>query len=135
MSLQTGNESTAAKCDLIASVLHAFLLRIHLYQKKQRLGSTGIVRGAGLLNTRPLPPLLQPIIDLLQYQGFCERVKAEVDMMVRALGVAGVPCGLRFMSVGKNGKELAKLLNDDSTPKIGGEAILRIDDRYEGCVV
>jgi mediator of RNA polymerase II transcription subunit 17, fungi type len=56
-------------------------------------------------------------------------------MMVRALGVAGVPCGLRFMSVGKNGKELAKLLNDDSTPKIGGEAILRIDDRYEGCVV
>jgi mediator of RNA polymerase II transcription subunit 17, fungi type len=52
-------------------------------------------------------------------------------MMVRALGVAGVPCGLRFNSVGENGKELVKLLNEDSSQKIGGEAILRVDDRYE----
>lgn len=76
------------------------------------------------------PPLLQPIIDLLQYQVFCERVKAEVDRMERALDVAGVPSSLRFNAVGESGKELVKLLDEVSVQKIGGEAVLRIDDRY-----
>jgi len=129
-SLQTGNEVTAAKCDLIASILHAFLLRMHSHLKTERLGSSGVIRGSGPLNGRLTPPLLQPIIDLLQYQGFCERIKTEVDRMVRALGVAGVQCGLQINSVGENGRELLKLLDEDSTWKIGGEAILRIDDRY-----
>jgi len=78
--------------------------------------------------------LLQPVIDLLQYQGFCERIKTEVNKMVRALGATGLPCSLRITSVGENGRELINLLNEDSTWTIGGEAILRIDDRY-GAVI
>jgi mediator of RNA polymerase II transcription subunit 17 len=134
LSLQTGNEATAAKCDLVASILHAFLLRIHSHLKTERLGSSGIARVSGPLNGRPTPPLLQPVIDLLQYQGFCERIKTEVNKMVRALGVTGLPCSLRITSVGENGRELVNLLNEDSTWTIGGEAILQIDDRY-GAVI
>lgn len=126
---QTGDAATAAKCDLIASILHTFLLRIHSYQKSQRLGTTGVLRIPGPSSARP-PPLLQPIIDLLQYQVFCERVKAEVDKVVKALDIAGVPSGLRFNSVGETGRELVRLLNDENAQKIGGEAVLRVDNRY-----
>lgn len=99
---------------------------MHSHLKTERLGSSGIARP---LNGRPTA-LLQPVIDLLQYQGFCERIKAEVNKMVRALDVTGLPCSLRITSVGENGRELVSLLNEDSTWTIGGEAILRIDDRY-----
>jgi hypothetical protein len=51
-------------------------------------------------------------------------------MMVSALGVAGLSCGLQFNSVGENGKELVKILTEDGSRKISGEAILRVDDRY-----
>ena len=127
--LQTRNKAIAATCDLIVSILHAFLLRMHSHSKTQRLGSSGVVRAPGPSTIRPPPPLLQPIIDLLQYQGFCERVKTEVHRMVKALSIAGVPCGLRINYVGESGRELVKLLDEDGTQKIGGEAILRIDNR------
>jgi mediator of RNA polymerase II transcription subunit 17 len=133
LSLQTGNETTAAKCDLIATLLHTFLLRLHSHLKTKRLGSSGVVHMPGPSNIRSPPPLLQPIIDLLQYQGFCECVKTEVHRMVRALGIAGVPCGLRINFVGENGRDLVKLLNEDGTQKIGGEITLRVDDRYDFC--
>lgn len=51
--------------------------------------------------------------------------------MERALGAAGVPSSLRFNAVGDSGKELVQLLNEDSAQKIGGEAVLRIDNRYD----
>lgn len=128
--MQTGNETTAAKCDLIASILHAFLLRLHSHLKSQRLGTTGVVRAAGQTTRPPLPPpLLQPIIDLLQYQVFCERVKTEVDRVAKVLSAAGVPTSLRFNFVGETGKDLIGLLNEDNSQKTGGEAVLRIDDR------
>lgn len=76
------------------------------------------------------PPLLQPVIDLLQYEVFCKRVHTEVHKVVKALGVAGVPCSIRFNSAGENGNELVNLLEDSGTQKVGGEAVLRIDERY-----
>lgn len=133
MSLQTGNEANAAKCDLIASVLHAFLLRTHSHTKTLRLGTTGVVRvpvQPQVARTSTSPPLLQPIIDLLQYQLFCEHVKAEVDKMVKALSVAGIPCVVRFNSVVDIGQELLALLNEGTTQRVSGEAVLRIDERY-----
>lgn len=133
MSLQTGNEANAAKCDLIASVLHVFLLRIHAHTKTHRLGTTGIMRVQiqGQPPRAPTnPPLLQPVIDLLQYEVFCKRVHTEVHKVVKALGVAGVPCSIRFNSAGENGNELVNLLEDSGTQKVGGEAVLRIDERY-----
>ena len=49
--------------------------------------------------------------------------------MVKALSIAGVPCDLQINYVGECGRELVKLLDEDRTQKIGGEAILRIDNR------
>lgn len=77
------------------------------------------------------PPLLQPIIDLLQYQVFCERVKSEINKMMGVLSKAGVTSTLRFDAVGESGKELLRLLDEDgSWSVVGGEAVLRIEKRY-----
>lgn len=133
MSLQTGNEANAAKCDLVSSVLHVFLLRMHSHTKTHRLGTTGIMRvqvQGQPPRVLPSPPLLQPVIDLLQYEVFCKRVHAEVHKVVRALDVAGIPCSIHFNSAGESGNELVRLLEDSTTQKVGGEAVLRIDERY-----
>jgi mediator of RNA polymerase II transcription subunit 17 len=116
-------------CDLIYSVLQALLLRMHGQLRSSRLGGAGRPRSTGVVNP-PRSPLLQPIIDLLQYQSFCNRVKSEANKMVKALGAAGIPSILRFTAVGESGKELAKQLDEGSTVKMGGEAVLRIDNRY-----
>ncbi|KAF7977414.1 hypothetical protein HWV62_3550 [Athelia sp. TMB] len=133
LSLQTGNEANAAKCDLVSSVLHVFLLRMHSHTKTHRLGTTGIMRvqvQGQPPRVLPSPPLLQPVIDLLQYEVFCKRVHAEVHKVVRALDVAGMPCSIHFNSAGESGNELVRLLEDSTTQKVGGEAVLRIDERH-----
>jgi mediator of RNA polymerase II transcription subunit 17 len=116
-------------CDLIYFILHALLLRMHSQLRSLRLGRAGIPRSPGFLNT-PRLPLLQPIIDLLQYQSFCQRVQSEVDNMTGAIRTAGIPSTLRFTAVGESGKDLVKLLDEGSALKIGGEAILIIDNKY-----
>lgn len=74
--------------------------------------------------------LLQPVIDLLQYQQFCSRIKSELDKMVIALRDAGVPCMLRFDPVGETGQQLqCRTISGDASFKVGGEALLRVDDR------
>jgi mediator of RNA polymerase II transcription subunit 17 len=115
-------------CDLIYSVLHALLLRMHDQLKASRLGSVGVIRNP-LLAKKPVSPMLQPIIDLLQYQVFCERVRLELDRMNHALSVAGIPSVFRFDPIGEVGKDLVKLFDEGSTAQVSGEAILRIDDR------
>ena len=49
---------------------------------------------------------------------------------MRALDVAGIPCSIHFNSAGESGNELVRLLEDSTTQKVGGEAVLRIDERY-----
>jgi mediator of RNA polymerase II transcription subunit 17 len=66
----------------------------------------------------------------LQYEVFCKRVKFEIDKMISALSKAGIPSMLRFDAVGEVGCELVKMFEDNFSYKLGGEAILRIDDRY-----
>jgi len=83
-----------------------------------------------MLAKPPSCPILQPIIDLLQYQVFCERVKFEVDKITRALSAAGISSVLRFSAVGEVGQDLVKLLDEGSTTYISGEAVLRVDDRF-----
>jgi mediator of RNA polymerase II transcription subunit 17, fungi type len=124
--------STSGKCDLIYSALHALLLRTHAHSKTYRLGSSGIMRVASPTDTTLTPPpLLQPIIDLLQYQVFCERVKSEIIKTIGALSKAGISSTLRFDPVGETGKELLRLLDEDGSRSIvGGEAVLRIDEMY-----
>jgi len=75
-------------------------------------------------------PILQPIIDLLQYQVFLDRIRNEVTQVVYALQIAGIPTSLIMNIVGETGKELIKLLDTKSNLKIGGEIVLRIFSRY-----
>jgi mediator of RNA polymerase II transcription subunit 17 len=118
------------KCDLIYSSLHALLLRRHWHMKLRRLGNTGIIRPPVLAETTHAPPILRPIIDLLQYQVFCERIKSEIDKMVEALSAVGIPATLRFDPVGETGQQLIRLFDDNVSNIVGGEAVLRIDNRY-----
>jgi hypothetical protein len=73
--------------------------------------------------------MLQPIIDLLQYQVFCRLVRSEVEKLTNSLCSAGIPAILRFDAVGEVGKDLLKFLEEELSTQLSGEAILRINDR------
>ncbi|KAH7887696.1 subunit 17 of mediator complex-domain-containing protein [Phlebopus sp. FC_14] len=119
----------SATCDLIYHILQALLLSLHDIRKSQRI-ATAFVRPQPSAASPPRSDLLQPIIDLLQYQRFCDRIKAELDRMISSLQRAGVPCTLRFDPVGEAGENLQhRLTADDALKTIGGEALLRIYDR------
>ena len=75
------------------------------------------------------PPILQPIIDVLQYREFLERVRDEIDRVVAALRLAGVPTKVHYDPVADGGDILVASLMSDKPSTIGGEALLRIDDR------
>jgi len=119
------DELSAAICDLISSVLQAQLLAAHSHRKQHRIGLTHL--------SRPMtkgPAVLQPIIDFLQYQVFCDRVYGELAKLQKALTRAGIPVALRFEPIGESGAQLIEqVLVEDGQQKVGGEAILRIDQR------
>lgn len=54
----------------------------------------------------------------------------EVNTMVKALAQTGVSSVLRFNPVGETGRELVRFLTENDSKPIGGEAVLRIDNRY-----
>ncbi|EGO01913.1 hypothetical protein SERLA73DRAFT_177538, partial [Serpula lacrymans var. lacrymans S7.3] len=69
-SLQSNNSQVATTmCDLIYSLLCALLLGMHTHKKLQRIGHAGVAHV--LPQGSSSYTLLQPIIDLLQYQVFC----------------------------------------------------------------
>ncbi|KAH8105856.1 subunit 17 of mediator complex-domain-containing protein [Cristinia sonorae] len=119
-------ESLQASCDLIYAFLHLLLLRAHGYAKSQRLRRT-VSAGPSQASTPPLT--LQPIIDMLQYQVFCQRVQAEISRMVRALSDAGIHTKLYFNAVGESGEELIRELQLQGTLRLSGECLLRIEHR------
>jgi mediator of RNA polymerase II transcription subunit 17 len=121
-----------AKCDFIYYALQALLLRMHGYVKRQRLGTAGIFRVPGVGDTFQPPLLLRPVIDLLQYEVFCERIKTEIHAMLGGLTAVGIPSTLRFEPIGGTGHGLVDLIDKNDNKAIGGEAVLRIDNR---CVV
>lgn len=110
-----------SKCDLIYSSLHAFLLRAHRF--------SGLRKGPND-PSRPATKLLQPIIDILQYEVFCERVKTEVDIICNSLKTIGIPSSVYFNPVGELGKQLIHALIDEETTILAGELVLRVDKRY-----
>lgn len=81
-------------------------------------------------DNKPKYPVLQPVIDLLQYQVFIDRIQNEVVQVVRALQMAGIPVHLVMNVVGETSKELLDLLDSTVTLTVGGEIVLRIFDRY-----
>ncbi|KAI0677611.1 subunit 17 of mediator complex-domain-containing protein [Trametes maxima] len=118
-------------CDLVYSTLHILLLRAHTASKTHRLGRASIFRPGGSAQPAPQPPpLLQPIIDLLQYQEFWERVRDEIERVAAALRLAGVAARVHYDPVADSGEALVASLQDEKPHPIGGEALLRIDDRH-----
>lgn len=88
------------------------------------------MRASGIVRPPATPQILQPIIDLIQYQVFCNKIKGVLGRMVRSLQDAGVSSTLRFEPLGENGEQLiASLLNDLKT-RVSGEAVLRVGSRY-----
>ncbi|KAF8655243.1 hypothetical protein AX16_003147 [Volvariella volvacea WC 439] len=110
-------------CDLVYHSLRVLLLRRHEYLKLMRLGHV-------LINPTRTPAILQPIIDFIQYQVFCEKVYAVLSKTAKSLLWAGVPTQFKFDAVMETGKELVRLLSGHERGTIGGEAWLRIDKRY-----
>jgi mediator of RNA polymerase II transcription subunit 17, fungi type len=105
------------------------LVGAHAHEKAQRLGSSEVTRAAAKINPPKSPLILQPIIDLIQYHVFCERIKIELDKTVNALLSAGVPTRMRFNAVGDCGEHVVTSISEVTGQKIGGDAILRIDER------
>lgn len=120
----------AATCDLIAATLQVLLLRVHSYMRNERIRRTGSIR----TSTQPIvlqpPPVLLPIIDLLQYERFCHRVLAEFERIVGALRRAGMPTKIHFEAMAGSGEEFLKLVTETKPKPAGGEARIRIDNRY-----
>lgn len=117
-----------ATCDLILSALRILLLRAHASVKRQLLARDGS-HSQGAQAAIEIPPLLRPIVDILQYQMFCKRVRAKFERVVSLVRQAGISVKLRFSSVSECGEEIAALIRDDHARPVGGEALLRIDDR------
>jgi mediator of RNA polymerase II transcription subunit 17 len=108
--------------ELIYHVLHVLLLRKHHTptDKSQNSSKT----------QERVPSILQPIIDVLQYQVFCQRILCELRRAVNALNDARIPSTLSFTAVGESGERLVSLLTGDGEKSVGGEAIIRIDNRW-----
>jgi mediator of RNA polymerase II transcription subunit 17 len=73
--------------------------------------------------------LLQPVIDLLQYEFFCVRVKAEMGKIVQILRRAGVPVKFHFDTVGEDSTGILESLIGSGTGQISGVTTIRIDNR------
>ncbi|EIW61969.1 uncharacterized protein TRAVEDRAFT_44798 [Trametes versicolor FP-101664 SS1] len=126
----TSSGRTDPVCDLIFSSLHVLLLRAHSVLKVQRLSRISIFRPGIVPPAVQPPPLLQPIIDILQYREFWERVRDEIDHVVKALRLAGVSARVHYDPVADSGEALGRSLQNEKMDPVGGEALLRIDDRH-----
>ncbi|KAI0307178.1 subunit 17 of mediator complex-domain-containing protein [Multifurca ochricompacta] len=95
-----------AKCDLIYHFLHLLLLREHTFRRLVRIGAPEALPPKAFpdlaLPSHPTLPLLQPVIDLLQYEYFCVRVKAEMNSIVQIVRLAGIPVKFHFDAIGEN---------------------------------
>ncbi|KAF8621575.1 hypothetical protein AX15_007601 [Amanita polypyramis BW_CC] len=114
-------------CDLIYHGLYVLLLRRHGFLKMQRLKPG---REGGSADASRAPPILQLIIDLLQYQVFCRRIKVELDKMTRTLAIVGITSSLRFTPVGETGHDLLQYLDKSERKLMSGEAFILIGNRY-----
>ncbi|KLO08277.1 hypothetical protein SCHPADRAFT_944596 [Schizopora paradoxa] len=117
-----------ATCDLVCSLLHVLLLRAHAHTKQGRL--SGITRAGSNQRPVPTPYVLRPVVEMLQYHAFCDRIRHVLASGVQALRAIGVDVALRFDAIGENGSQVIASLLEDTRSKLGGEAILRIDQKH-----
>ncbi|KZT74377.1 hypothetical protein DAEQUDRAFT_761241 [Daedalea quercina L-15889] len=122
--------TTVATCNFVAAAFRVLLLRVHSYLRSERIKRTGSIRTPSQPFIALPPPVLQPVIDLLQYEVFCDRVRAEFDRIVSALRQAGVPAKMHFEAMAGSGEEFLRLITDNRPKPVGGEARIRIDNRH-----
>ena len=108
-------------CELIYHVLRVLLLHGHNHANTETRGTPSKAAEFQI-------SILQPIIDILQYRVFCERVEMELNKTVNALNSAGVPSTLSFAGVGEAGQQLVLLLSGTGNKVVGGEAIIRMNN-------
>jgi mediator of RNA polymerase II transcription subunit 17 len=72
--------------------------------------------------------LLQPVIDLLQYELLCIRVRAEMNNIVQILRRAGVPVKFHFDAVGEDSTGVLESLIGTGTGHVSGVTTIRIDN-------
>jgi mediator of RNA polymerase II transcription subunit 17 len=121
-----------AKCDLIYDFLYHLLLREHSHKRLTRMGASETAPKLRADMTFPSVltlALLQPVIDLLQYEYFCVRVKAEMNKTVQVLRRAGVPVKFHFDAVGEDGAGVLESLISGGNGRIAGITVIRIDNR------
>jgi mediator of RNA polymerase II transcription subunit 17, fungi type len=125
-----------AKCDLIYNLLHLLLLREHSHRRLVRIGAPEALLPKSHADPafppapiHPTQALLQPVIDLLQYEYFCIRVKAEMNKIVQSLRRGGVPVKFHFDAVGENSAGVLESLVGSGSGRIGGVTVIRIDNR------
>jgi mediator of RNA polymerase II transcription subunit 17, fungi type len=125
-----------AKCDLIYNFLHLLLLREHSRRRLARIGATDVPMSRTHTDPLSLPAsiqptvaLLQPVIDLLQYEFFCVRVKVEMYKIVQILRRAGVPVKFHFDTVGEDSTGILESLIGSGSGHISGVTTIRIDNR------
>jgi mediator of RNA polymerase II transcription subunit 17 len=80
--------------------------------------------------------VLQPVIDIVRYRAFCERIAGELRRVCSELHSAKVPAVMRVTRIGEMGSELLALLDElqpsparragTGTGSVGGEATLRV---------
>ena len=120
-------------CELIYHVLHVLLLRKHHAPTEKTTTTTTTtttMTGSSKTPQKGGPLLLQPIIDALRYQVFCENIHSELRKVIASLKAAGVPAKLTFTAVGDSGERLVSLLSEREERSVVGETVLRIDNRY-----
>ena len=125
-----------ARCDLIYNFLHLLLLREHSRRRLARIGASEASfprphtdQASPPTSIQSTVALLQPVIDLLQYELLCTRVKAEMNNTVQILRRAGVPVKFHFDAVGEDSSGVLDSLIDTGTGHISGVTTIRIDNR------
>ncbi|KAL0949506.1 hypothetical protein HGRIS_009558 [Hohenbuehelia grisea] len=127
MAKRPTHDPEGIKCDLIYYALYALFIRAQHDLKRRRLGNLNVANAS---TPQSQAHILQPIIDILQYETFCKRLKIEIDAAASALSAVSVPTTLRFNPVGAVAVDLLRILSEDAGANVGGETILRIDNQH-----
>jgi mediator of RNA polymerase II transcription subunit 17, fungi type len=149
---------------MLSAVLPLLLARAHYMLKARRLASKtqsslrpGQPGGSSSQSQPPGPAqgatakpqdlathsILQLLVDMVQYQVFCDRLDGEVTKLENALDEAGVKRKVQFHRLGQGfgGKGLVDLLTPESATAdkdgsfvVTGDLMIRIDRRWGGCL-
>ncbi len=128
----------SVKSSLLAVIFPLLLTRAHYALKSRRLMPKSHLTAA----TRQVPfqqSILHLVVDIVQYQVFCDRLDGEIKKFEGALSAAGLSRKVQFRRLGQGfgGKGLVECLSpENATPDkedhicLSGDILVRIDNRF-----